>query len=116
MDTQYWSLMAVWPWDLPDELGEKAGKMAVNEYDSNPQKETYRLSVIIPCYNEMATLQRCVARVMSIASDNLTQTILLLTTQLFEFYSMKRIWAKERRSGAEFPKRQATLLRSRTRT
>src|SRR5215469_16693262 len=51
---------------------------AMNKSDLNAQKETYRLSVIIPCYNEMATLQRCVASVMSIASDNLTLEIIIV--------------------------------------
>ena len=50
----------------------------MNEYNLNGQKETYRLSVIIPCYNEMATLQRCVASVMSIASDNLMLEIIIV--------------------------------------
>jgi glycosyltransferase involved in cell wall biosynthesis len=50
----------------------------MNEYNLNGQKGTYRLSVIIPCYNEMATLQRCVASVMSIASDNLMLEIIIV--------------------------------------
>jgi glycosyltransferase involved in cell wall biosynthesis len=52
--------------------------MAVNEYDLNAQKQTHRLSVIIPCYNEIATLRRCVASVMSIAGDNLMLEIIIV--------------------------------------
>ena len=52
--------------------------MAVNECDLNAQKQTYRLSVIIPCYNEIATLRRCVASVMSIAGDNLLLEIIIV--------------------------------------
>ena len=37
-----------------------------------------KLSVIIPCYNEMATLQRCVASVMNIASDSLALEIIIV--------------------------------------
>jgi dolichol-phosphate mannosyltransferase len=46
-------------------------EMVVMRHEANVQEETYKLSVVIPCYNEMATLERCVARVLSIASDNL---------------------------------------------
>src|SRR5262249_25510863 len=35
------------------------------------QEVAYKLTVVIPCYNEMATLRSCIARVMSIASDHL---------------------------------------------
>jgi dolichol-phosphate mannosyltransferase len=39
---------------------------------------SHKLSVIIPCYNEMATLQRCVTNVMNIASDSLTLEIIIV--------------------------------------
>jgi len=40
--------------------------------------ETPRLSVIIPCYNEMATLPRCIASVMNIGHDNLALEIIIV--------------------------------------
>jgi glycosyltransferase involved in cell wall biosynthesis len=46
--------------------------------EPNVQDGTHKLSVIIPCYNEMATLERCVADVMCIASDNLTLEIIVV--------------------------------------
>jgi dolichol-phosphate mannosyltransferase len=46
--------------------------------DPNVQDGTYKLSVIIPCYNEMATLERCIADVMRIGSDNLTLEIIVV--------------------------------------
>jgi len=46
--------------------------------EANVQEETYKLSVVIPCYNEMATLERCVASVLSIASGNLTLEIIIV--------------------------------------
>jgi len=52
--------------------------MAVIEDDLNIKRQNYTLSVIIPCYNEMATLQRCIASVMSIASDNLALEIIVV--------------------------------------
>jgi dolichol-phosphate mannosyltransferase len=42
------------------------------------QKRTHKLSVIIPCYDEMATLQRCVTSVMNIAGDDLTLEIIIV--------------------------------------
>ncbi len=36
------------------------------------------LSVVIPCYNEMATLAKCVARVRAIASDDLAVEIVIV--------------------------------------
>jgi dolichol-phosphate mannosyltransferase len=36
------------------------------------------LSVIVPCYNEMATLQRCIASVTSIAKENLSLEIIIV--------------------------------------
>jgi dolichol-phosphate mannosyltransferase len=44
----------------------------------NVEKATCKLSVIIPCYNEMATLQRCIANVTNIASDSLTLEIIIV--------------------------------------
>jgi glycosyltransferase involved in cell wall biosynthesis len=44
----------------------------------NIQKKTYKLSVIIPCYDEMATLQRCVANVLNIANDSLILEIIVV--------------------------------------
>jgi glycosyltransferase involved in cell wall biosynthesis len=35
-------------------------------------------AVIVPCYNEMATLQRCIASVISIAKDTLTLEIIIV--------------------------------------
>src|SRR6516162_540863 len=52
--------------------------MAVIEHDLNVKRGAYTLSVIIPCYNEAATLQRCVAAVMSIATDNLLLEIIIV--------------------------------------
>ena len=52
--------------------------MAVIEHDFNVKRGAYTLSVIIPCYNEAATLQRCVAGVMSIATDNLLLEIIIV--------------------------------------
>jgi glycosyltransferase involved in cell wall biosynthesis len=46
--------------------------------EPNVQKRTYKLSVIIPCYDEMATLQRCVANVMNIATDSLILEIIIV--------------------------------------
>ena len=82
----------------------------MNKNDLNAQKETYRLSVIIPCYNEMATLQRCVASVMSIASDNLTLEIIIvddcstddspaIATELAAQHSMIRLLRHEKNTG-----------------
>jgi hypothetical protein len=101
--------------------------------ESNVQEGACKLSVIIPCYNEMATLQRCIASVMRIGGDNLTleiiivddcstddsfrlQTLLLLDTKESEFCGMQKIWAKGPLSVPEFLKRPAISLRSRTRT
>ncbi len=39
---------------------------------------TTTLSVVIPCYNEMATLAKCVARVRAIASDDLAVEIVIV--------------------------------------
>ena len=39
---------------------------------------TTTLSVVIPCYNEAATLARCVARVRAIASEDLTVEIVIV--------------------------------------
>jgi dolichol-phosphate mannosyltransferase len=45
----------------------------------NPEIEvTIKLSVIIPCYNEMATLKRCIDSVMNIASDTLILEIIIV--------------------------------------
>jgi glycosyltransferase involved in cell wall biosynthesis len=52
--------------------------MTVIGQDSNLQKGTYKLSVIIPCYNEMTTLQECITSVMGIANDNLTLEIIIV--------------------------------------
>jgi len=52
--------------------------MVVMRHEANVQEETYKLSVVIPCYNEMATLERCVASVLSIASDNLILEIIIV--------------------------------------
>src|SRR5260370_15119681 len=82
----------------------------MNKNDLNAQKETYRLSVIIHCYNEMATLQRCVASVMSIASDNLTLEIIIvddcstddspaIATELAAQHSMIRLLRHEKNTG-----------------
>jgi glycosyltransferase involved in cell wall biosynthesis len=46
--------------------------------ERNIQVTTFTLSVIIPCYNEMATLQRCARDVMAIASDNLSVKIIVV--------------------------------------
>jgi dolichol-phosphate mannosyltransferase len=46
--------------------------------DPNVQDGIYTLSVIIPCYNEMATLERCIADVMRIAGDNLALEIIIV--------------------------------------
>ena len=46
--------------------------------ESNVQKRPYKLSVIIPCYDEMATLQRCVANVLNIANDSLILEIIIV--------------------------------------
>lgn len=48
------------------------------EDDSNRNGRNYTLSVIVPCYNETETLQRCIARVMDIAKDNLTLEIIIV--------------------------------------
>src|SRR5262245_38274655 len=37
-----------------------------------------QLSIIIPCYNEMATLERCIASIMNIANDSLTLEIIIV--------------------------------------
>ena len=42
------------------------------------KRGSYTLSVIIPCYNEATTLQRCVAAVMSIATDSLILEIIIV--------------------------------------
>jgi len=52
--------------------------MAAMREERNIQGRTLTLSVIIPCYNEMATLQRCIADVMGIASDNLSIEIIVI--------------------------------------
>ena len=52
--------------------------MVVMRHEANVRGETYKLSVVIPCYNEMATLERCVASVMSIARDNFTLEIIIV--------------------------------------
>jgi glycosyltransferase involved in cell wall biosynthesis len=52
--------------------------MADIEHDSNVGRGTCTLSVIIPCYNEVATLQHCVASLISIASDKLTLEIIIV--------------------------------------
>src|SRR5262245_6968625 len=52
--------------------------MVVMRHEANVQEETYKLSVVIPCYNEMATLGRCVPSVVSIASDNLALEIIIV--------------------------------------
>jgi glycosyltransferase involved in cell wall biosynthesis len=54
------------------------GTTAVHEHDVDAQKKSYRLSVIVPCYNEMGTLRHCVANVMSIANDTLTLEIIIV--------------------------------------
>jgi glycosyltransferase involved in cell wall biosynthesis len=60
-----------------NELGNK-GQDAVLREDLNPKKGRHTLSVIIPCYNEITTLQRCVASVMSIANANLALEIIIV--------------------------------------
>ena len=52
--------------------------MTVSRKEPDIPKTTYRLSVIIPCYNEMATLRRCVESVRDIARDNLTLEIIIV--------------------------------------
>src|SRR5262245_9704112 len=54
------------------------GQDAVIREDLNPQKGRHTLSLIIPCYNEIATLQRCVASVMNIANANLALEIIIV--------------------------------------
>jgi glycosyltransferase involved in cell wall biosynthesis len=44
----------------------------------NVERSNYTLSVIVPCYNEMATLQRSIASVISIAKDNLPLEIIIV--------------------------------------
>ena len=48
------------------------------EDDLNAERPNYTLSVIVPCYNEMATLERCIASVISIAKDILTLEIIIV--------------------------------------
>jgi glycosyltransferase involved in cell wall biosynthesis len=50
----------------------------VIEDDLNQGGRNYRLSVIVPCYNEKETLERCIASVMNIANDNLTLEIIIV--------------------------------------
>jgi glycosyltransferase involved in cell wall biosynthesis len=50
----------------------------VIEDDLNAERPNYTLSVIVPCYNEMATLERCIASVISIAKDILTLEIIIV--------------------------------------
>jgi dolichol-phosphate mannosyltransferase len=54
------------------------GEIVVMKEEPNIQARTSKLSVIIPCYNEMATLQRCITNVMGIASDDLTIEIIVV--------------------------------------
>jgi dolichol-phosphate mannosyltransferase len=54
------------------------GEIADMREESNVQAGACKLSVIIPCYNEMATLQRCIASVMRIGGDNLTLEIIIV--------------------------------------
>jgi glycosyltransferase involved in cell wall biosynthesis len=54
------------------------GEIAVMKDERNIQAGTFKLSVIIPCYNEMATLQRCITNVMAIANDNLAIEIIVV--------------------------------------
>jgi glycosyltransferase involved in cell wall biosynthesis len=42
------------------------------------EQRANRLSVIIPCYNEMATLDRCITRVMNIRSENLNLEVIIV--------------------------------------
>ena len=46
--------------------------------EPNIRDKVLRLSVIIPCYNEMATLQRCIAKVISIARDDLAVEVIVV--------------------------------------
>ena len=39
---------------------------------------TVRLSIVIPCYNEARTLERCVARVLAIAEDGLALELIIV--------------------------------------
>src|SRR6516225_9480978 len=43
-----------------------------------PPSGPVKLSIIIPCFNEQATLQRCVERVMKIASDSFQLEIIIV--------------------------------------
>jgi dolichol-phosphate mannosyltransferase len=43
-----------------------------------PEYKTSKLSVIIPCYNEMATLRRCITSVMNIASGSLALEVIIV--------------------------------------
>jgi dolichol-phosphate mannosyltransferase len=54
----------------------RTGEAVMRQLDVKTKTPT--LSVIIPCYNEMATLPRCVASVMSIAHDNLALEIIIV--------------------------------------
>lgn len=47
-------------------------------HELNVHGGSHKLSVIIPCYNEMATLLRCVTNVMNIVSDTLTLEIIIV--------------------------------------
>src|SRR5262249_15862740 len=90
--------------------------------DLNPQKGRHTLSVITPSYNEIATLERCVAGVMSIANANLALEIrsIAIAESLAARHTgirvcdMQKIWAKGRPSGAEFLKRRAMSSGSKT--
>ena len=46
--------------------------------EPNIQERISKLSVIVPCYNEMATLQRCIAKVISIARDDLAVEVVVV--------------------------------------
>src|SRR5262249_41843144 len=108
--------------------------MVVMRHEANVQGETYKLSVVIPCYNEMATLDRCVASVLSIARDNFTLEIIIVDDSSTDDglsiantlaarhqeirvlrrgprIRMRKIRAKAPLSGAESLKRPAISLR-----
>lgn len=71
---------------------------------------TTTLSVVIPCYNEMATLAECVSRVRAIASENLvveivivddasTDESLVTATELADRHPEIKVYRHERNQG-----------------
>lgn len=50
----------------------------IESYERNMTVKRHRLSVIIPCYNEEGTLEKCVQRVLNIADSGLSLEIVIV--------------------------------------